>query len=286
MTNFYTDNPDLAFQLEHSTWRASWPARGRLRPGPRLRLRAARPAPTPATRTGATLEIAGEIAGEFVAPRAEDVDRARQRASWTARSATRPASPRPSSGCAQADLMGMTLPRRYGGLNLPVTVSIMVIEMVARADAALMNIFGLQDIAETINKFGDEEIKAAYLPRFASGEVTGAMALTEPEAGSDLQNVQLKASRGEPTARWRLNGVKRFITNGCGQVLPGAGAQRGGHRPTPAASAVPLRARRAHAHPPPRGQARHPRLAHLRAAVHRRAGAARRRAPARPHRRT
>ena len=117
----------------------------------------------------------------------------------------------------QADLMGITLPRRYGGLNFPVAVSVLIVEMVSRADPALMNIFGLQDISETVNKFASDELKQAYLPRFASGEVTGSMALTEPEAGSDLQNVQLKAT---PAAdgTWRLNGVKRFITNGCGQI--------------------------------------------------------------------
>ncbi len=113
--------------------------------------------------------------------------------------------------------MGITLPRRYGGLNFPIAVSVMIVEMISRADPALMNIFGLQDIAETVNKFASEELKEAYLPRFASGEVTGSMALTEPEAGSDLQNVQLKATLGDDGV-WRLSGVKRFITNGCGQV--------------------------------------------------------------------
>jgi alkylation response protein AidB-like acyl-CoA dehydrogenase len=117
----------------------------------------------------------------------------------------------------QADLMGITLPRKYGGLNFPVSVSVMIVEMVSRADPALMNIFGLQDISETINKFADEAMKAAFLPRFASGEVTGSMALTEPEAGSDLQNVQLKATE-QPDGTWRLSGVKRFITNGNGRI--------------------------------------------------------------------
>ncbi|MBN2204703.1 MAG: acyl-CoA dehydrogenase family protein, partial [Thermoleophilia bacterium] len=162
------------------------------------------------------LEIAGEIAGEFVAPRAESVDREGSAlvggevcyAGGISESLER---------LRQADLMGITLPRRYGGLNFPVAVSVMIVEMISRADPALMNIFGLQDISETVNKFASEELKEAYLPRFASGEVTGSMALTEPEAGSDLQNVQLKATLGEDGV-WRLNGVKRFITNGCGQV--------------------------------------------------------------------
>jgi alkylation response protein AidB-like acyl-CoA dehydrogenase len=163
-----------------------------------------------------TLEIAGDLAGEYIEPRAEDVDRAGSEliqgevcyAKGIAEGLER---------LKQADLMGLTLPRRYGGLNFPVSVSVMVIEMISRADPALMNIFGLQDIGETVNKFADDEMRSAYLPRFASGEVTGSMALTEPEAGSDLQNVQLKATE-QPDGTWRLNGVKRFITNGCGQL--------------------------------------------------------------------
>jgi len=162
------------------------------------------------------LAIAGDIAGEFVAPRAEAVDREGSAlvegevcyAGGISESLER---------LRQADLMGITLPRRYGGLNFPVAVSVMIVEMISRADPALMNIFGLQDISETVNKFASEELKEAYLPRFASGEVTGSMALTEPEAGSDLQNVQLKARLGDDGV-WRLNGVKRFITNGCGQI--------------------------------------------------------------------
>ena len=101
---------------------------------------------------------------------------------------------------------------------MPTVVFAGVIEMVSRADASLMTIFGLQDIAETIHSFGTEEQKAYYLPKFASGEVSGAMVLTEPDAGSDLQAVRLKATEAEDGV-WRLNGVKRFITNGCADVL-------------------------------------------------------------------
>ena len=163
-----------------------------------------------------TLEIVGEIAGEFVAPRAEEVDKA---GSTYAEGEVcyAPGLSEALERLRQADLMGITLPRRFGGLNFPVTIAAMIIEVISRADASLMNIFGLQDIADTINKFASEEIKQAYLPRFASGEVTGSMALTEPDAGSDLQNIQLKARQGADD-RWYLNGVKRFITNGCGQV--------------------------------------------------------------------
>jgi alkylation response protein AidB-like acyl-CoA dehydrogenase len=94
----------------------------------------------------------------------------------------------------------------------------MAVEMVSRADASLMNIFGLQDIADTIKKFGTEDQREKYLPKFCTGEHTGAMALTEPDAGSDLQAVKLHAYQDE-NDNWFLKGVKRFITNGNGDVL-------------------------------------------------------------------
>ncbi len=114
--------------------------------------------------------------------------------------------------------MGFTLPHKYGGLNCPNLIYTVATEIVSRADGSLMNIFGLQGIAETINAFASEEIKAEFLPRFCEGEVTGAMVLTEPDAGSDLQAIRLRAEQDE-NGVWRLNGVKRFITNGCGEIL-------------------------------------------------------------------
>ncbi len=118
----------------------------------------------------------------------------------------------------QADLMGAMLPREYGGLNLPGTIFQMMVEILSRADAGLMTIFGLQEISATIAEFGSEEMKTRILPRFARGEVTAAMVLTEPDAGSDLGCVQTHASYDEAAEVWRLNGVKRFITNGCADV--------------------------------------------------------------------
>jgi len=164
------------------------------------------------------LEVVGELAGEFIAPRAEEVDRAG--AEFHDGVVTYAPGTRESlEQLKKADLMGFTLPRKYGGLNMPLLIYTIATELVSQADASLMNLFGLQDIAETINKFADEPVKAKYLPMFSRGEVTGAMALTEPDAGSDLANVQVAARPEEGTDLWRLNGVKRFITNGCAQVL-------------------------------------------------------------------
>ncbi|MCF6167774.1 acyl-CoA dehydrogenase family protein [Lutibacter sp.] len=118
----------------------------------------------------------------------------------------------------KAGLIGMALPRKYGGLNFPLLPYVMAAEMVARADAGFANIWGLQDCAETIYEFGSEEQKEKYLPRFNRDGVTAAMVLTEPDAGSDLQSVKLRATFNEEKNTWILNGVKRFITNGDADI--------------------------------------------------------------------
>jgi alkylation response protein AidB-like acyl-CoA dehydrogenase len=163
------------------------------------------------------LEMVGDLAGNHIAPRAAGVDAA----GATFRNGSVAYAEGTSKNVhelAQADLMGMVLPRKYGGLNFPFTMYMMAIEIVSRADASLMNILGLQDIGDTIRKFGNEDQRQEFLPKICSGEHTGAMALTEPDAGSDLQAVKLQAhENGE--GRWHLRGVKRFITNGNAQVL-------------------------------------------------------------------
>jgi alkylation response protein AidB-like acyl-CoA dehydrogenase len=116
-----------------------------------------------------------------------------------------------------AGLYGMSLPRKYDGLNFPYIPYVMAAEIVSRADAGFANIWGLQDCAETINEFASEEIKAEFLPRINAG-ATCSMDLTEPDAGSDLQSVRLKATFDEKANCWRLNGVKRFITNGDADI--------------------------------------------------------------------
>lgn len=117
----------------------------------------------------------------------------------------------------RAGLFGMSLPRKYEGLNLPMVPYVMAAELVSRADGGFSNIWGLQDCAETLHEFGNDEILQEFLPRVNQGE-TMAMDLTEPDAGSDLQAVQLKATYDEKSSMWLLNGVKRFITNGDAHI--------------------------------------------------------------------
>jgi len=164
------------------------------------------------------LSVLGDICANHVAPRAGEADEEGAQFSdgkvcYTA------ATQEALALLRQADLMGAMLPWEYGGLNLPESIFQMMAEIVSRADAGLMTIFGLQEISATIAEYGDEEMKQRTLPRFAHGEVTGAMVLTEPDAGSDLGSVQTRAIYDEESGEWRLNGVKRFITNGCADIL-------------------------------------------------------------------
>lgn len=162
------------------------------------------------------LEIIGEICADVIAPNAESVDHdgplvLNNRVQYAR------GTQENHDALAQAGLYGMALPRQYGGLNFSMIPYVMGGEMVSRADAGFANIWGLQDCAETIAEFADEEIKAEYLPRVCEGQ-TCSMDLTEPDAGSDLQAVQLKATFSEKDNIWYLNGVKRFITNGDAQI--------------------------------------------------------------------
>ncbi len=162
------------------------------------------------------LEIVGEVTGDIIAPNAESVDKEGP-SLIDNRVHYAKGTDENMDVLKKAGLLGMTLPRRYGGINFPTTVYCMAVEMISRADASLMNLFGLQDIGETIKEYATEDIMKEYLPRFASGESTGAMILTEPDAGSDLQAVNMKATLDKDGV-WRLNGVKRFITNGNAEL--------------------------------------------------------------------
>ena len=162
------------------------------------------------------LELTGSVCDEVIAPNAESVDREGSHCSG--------GRVQYSAGTAQnlkvmhqAGLSGFGLPRQYGGLNMPVTVFSAVGEMISRADASFQNVWGLQSCADTINEFGSPEQKEKYL-KMASEGATMSMDLTEPDAGSDLQSVMLKATEDVENGCWRLNGVKRFITNGDSDI--------------------------------------------------------------------
>lgn len=162
------------------------------------------------------LEIIGEISGETIQPNAESVDHdgpvlLNNEVKYAA------GTQENHEVLVKAGLVGMSLPRKYNGLNFPIVPYVMSAEIVSRADAGFANIWGLQDCAETIHEFASDEIKDEYLPRFNEG-ATAAMILTEPDAGSDLQSVQLKATFDNNSGQWYLNGVKRFITNGDADI--------------------------------------------------------------------
>ncbi len=163
------------------------------------------------------LEVVGDITANFIAPRAASIDD--EGALFEDGKVTYAKGTKESLDIlSKAELMGMILPHEYGGLNFPTTVYMMAVELISRAEASLMNLFGLQDIAKTLAQFADENQKQEFLPKFSTGEYTGAMALTEPDAGSDLQAVKLTAYQDDK-GNWFLRGVKRFITNGNGEVI-------------------------------------------------------------------
>ena len=164
-----------------------------------------------------TLDIVGEICANTIAPNAESVDLEGPHLVNNEVIYAKGTS-EDYKALHDAGLIGMALPRKYGGLNFPLLPYVMAAEMVARADAGFANIWGLQDCAETIYDFGSEEQKDKYLPRFNRDGATAAMVLTEPDAGSDLQSVKLKATFNEEEKIWKLNGVKRFITNGDADI--------------------------------------------------------------------
>jgi alkylation response protein AidB-like acyl-CoA dehydrogenase len=216
MPNFFTDNSDIVFHLNKLDYRKIVDiAEDKYEQAKEFNY-------APVNYEDAmenyrrVLEMVGDITGNYIAPRAADVDiEGAQFSEGKVEYAK--GTQLNMKELTDADLSGMVLPRKYGGLNFPLTIYMMATEMVARADASLMNIFGLQDIAEMIEKYGTEEQKEKYIPKFSTGEYTGAMALTEPDAGSDLQSVKLQAYQDEH-GKWFLRGVKRFITNGNAHV--------------------------------------------------------------------
>ncbi len=215
MANFYTDNKALRYHLNHPLMKEIVALRERNYTQCEKFDYAPLDFDDAMDSYERVLEIIGEICGDIIAPNAKDVD---LEGPHHENGRVRYASGTEANLKAlnQAGLMGITLPRQYGGLNMSSIPYIMAADMVSRADAGFVNVWGLQDCAETINEFANEDQKERFLPRTCKGE-TLAMDLTEPDAGSDLQSVMLKATQDED-GTWRLNGVKRFITNGDGDI--------------------------------------------------------------------
>lgn len=216
MANFYTDNPSMKFHLQHPLMEKIVKLKEKHYTEREKFDFAPVDFEDALDNYDKILEIVGEICGDIIDPNAESVDAEGPQlvnneviyAKGTFENL---------EALTRAGLFGMSLPRKYNGLNFPMVPYVMAAELVSRADAGFANIWGLQDCAETIHEFGSEELKSEYLPRINKGE-TASMDLTEPDAGSDLQSVQLRAHYDEIKGTWLLNGVKRFITNGDAHI--------------------------------------------------------------------
>jgi alkylation response protein AidB-like acyl-CoA dehydrogenase len=218
MANFYHDNEDLVFLFSHMDFaRLAQLAEEDFRFADEFD-HAPRSVGDALDNYQRVLETIGDIAANVVAPTAEHTDRVGSMLNANNTVSYAPGIVESLRRLSQADLMGFTLPYKYGGINCPTLLYTFSNDIISRADASLMNLYGLQGIAETINAFASDEIKDEYLPPMASGKYTGAMVLTEPDAGSDLQAVKVRAYQDE-AGDWYVQGVKRFITNGCGEVL-------------------------------------------------------------------
>ena len=217
MANFYNDNKELRFHLQHPLMEKIVRLKERNFTEKEKFDYAPLDYEDAFDSFDKVLEVVGEICGDIVAPNAESID-AEGPHVVDGHVIYARGTQENIEALNKAGLMGMSLPRTYGGLNFPIVPYIMAADIVSRADAGFVNIWGLQDCAETINEFASEEQKAKYLPRVCNDGDTMAMDLTEPDAGSDLQAVQLKATWDEKKQTWLLNGVKRFITNGDGHI--------------------------------------------------------------------
>lgn len=216
MANLYNETPELKFHLNHPLMKHIVELKERNYTDKDVFDYAPHDFADAMDSFDKVLEMTGQICSDIIGPNAEAVDHdgplvVDGRVVYAAGTAQN------LEALNQAGLMGITLPRKYQGLNFPITPYVMCADMVSACDAGFTNIWGLQDCAETIHEFASEEQRMRFLPRVCSGE-TMAMDLTEPDAGSDLQAVMLKATYNEADGYWYLNGVKRFITNGDGHI--------------------------------------------------------------------
>lgn len=216
MANFYTDTPQFRHYLQHPLMKRIVELKERNYTESEIYDHAPIDFEDAMDSYDKVLEVIGEICAEVIEPNAEEVDKngptvSNGRVTYASKTQEN------LDVLNKAELMGMGFGRKYGGLNFPMVPYMMSADIVSRADASFQNIWMLQDCGETIYEFGDEEQKNKYLTRVVKGE-TMSMDLTEPDAGSDLQAVMLKATYNEKENQWYLNGVKRFITNGDANI--------------------------------------------------------------------
>ena len=216
MSNYYTDQPELKFHLHHPLMERIVELKERNFADKEKYEDAPVDFNDAMENYERLLEITGDVAANIIEPNAESVDEEGPHLE-NGRMIYASKTYENLDATRKAGLWGVSMPRRYGGLNLPVTPYSMASEMVASADAGFQNIWSLQDCIETLYEFGSEEQRMKYIPRVCAGE-TMSMDLTEPDAGSDLQRVMLKATYSEEEGCWLLNGVKRFITNGDSDI--------------------------------------------------------------------
>ncbi|MFA7116509.1 MAG: acyl-CoA dehydrogenase family protein [Bacteroidales bacterium] len=216
MANFYKDTPELKYHLQHPLMKRICELKERNYTNKDKFDYAPIDFEDAMDSYDQVLEIVGEICGDVIAENAESVDKDGPKCEC-GRVEYAEGTKKNLEATRLAGFSGMALPRRFGGLNFPITPYIMAADMVSRADAGFENLWGLQDCAETLYEFGNEDQHNRFLPRICKGE-TMSMDLTEPDAGSDLQAAMLKASFDKKNECWRLNGVKRFITNGDSDI--------------------------------------------------------------------
>ena len=216
MSNFFLDNEHLKFHLTHPMMKRIV----QMKENDYKDAQTYDTAPVDFDDTMDTyeqvLEIIGEICGDIIAPNAEIVDVEGPKLVCN-EVFYAPGTQQNHEALVNAGVYGISLPRKYNGLNFPMVPYVIANELISRADSSFANIWGLQDCAETIYEFASQDLKDKYLPLINQG-YTCSMDLTEPDAGSDLQSVQLKATFDEHSNCWRLNGVKRFITNGDADI--------------------------------------------------------------------
>ena len=216
MANYYNDNPNLQFYLDHPLMKRIVELKERNFADKDTYEDAPVDYEDAMENYRRVLDITGDITANIIEPNSESVDLEGPHLE-NGRMIYASKTVENLDACTKGGLWGVSMPRRYGGLNLPITVFSMLSEMVASADAGFQNIWSLQSCIDTLYEFGNEEQRMKYIPRVCAGE-TMSMDLTEPDAGSDLQSVMLKATYSEKDGCYLLNGVKRFITNGDSNI--------------------------------------------------------------------